>query len=223
MNTPSTAGHHRNLITAKENGMSAHGLISGVILAALRARLELATEPITLAVSSPIDLRHRLSPSVAPDAQLCGASAVVVFVTAPHPADPLALGRQVTTRVHTAIDNGDPQKWVTAMSHPDLVLRPSTSAIVSSRLAGHAPYTQRHPGHRMPSSVDLPRTHPTDLRQHHRRTAHPGSGLRPFVPDRSADDGAGRRTRVDPWDGEIRRWSAIWILQTRPLRQQCRG
>jgi hypothetical protein len=120
------------LITAKKNGMSAHGLISGAIVAALRARLEPATEPITLAVASSVDLRHRLTPLVAPDAQMCCAAGVLAFVTAAHPADPLALGQQITTRVHTAIDNGDPQKWIMAMSHPGAVLRPSMSVIVSN-------------------------------------------------------------------------------------------
>lgn len=105
------------LITAKENGMSAHGLISGVILAALRAQLKPATEPITLAVGSGVDLRHRLIPPVAPDAQQCCASGVSVLVTAPHPTDLIALGRQITTRVHAAINNSDPQKLILAMKH----------------------------------------------------------------------------------------------------------
>jgi hypothetical protein len=94
--------------------------------------LEPATEPLTLAVTSAVDLRHRLIPPVAPDAQLCCIGPVPVFVTAPHPADPLTLGRQITTRVRTAIDHGDPQKWILGMNHPDAVLMPSPSVFVSN-------------------------------------------------------------------------------------------
>jgi NRPS condensation-like uncharacterized protein len=102
------------LTTAKKNGLSAHGLISGAILAALRAQLEPATEPLTLAVTCSVDLRHRLIPPVAPDAQLCCGGIVTVFVTTPHPADPLALGGQITTQLHTAIDHGEPKKFILA-------------------------------------------------------------------------------------------------------------
>ncbi|MGH3721377.1 MAG: phthiocerol/phthiodiolone dimycocerosyl transferase family protein [Pseudonocardiaceae bacterium] len=120
------------LITAKKNGLSAHGLISGSILAALRAQLEPATEPITLALTSSVDLRHRLIPPVAPDAQLCCVGLVSVFVATPRSADPLVLGRQITTQVHTAIERGDPQKRILAGSHLEAILMPSTSVGVTN-------------------------------------------------------------------------------------------
>jgi phenolphthiocerol/phthiocerol/phthiodiolone dimycocerosyl transferase len=119
------------LTTAKKNALFAHGLISGAILAALRAQLEPATEPLTLAIASPVDLRDRLTPPLAPDAQLCCIGRVWVFVTTPHPADPLALGRQIITQLHTAIGNGDPQKWILAKNHLDAVLMPPTSVGIS--------------------------------------------------------------------------------------------
>jgi phenolphthiocerol/phthiocerol/phthiodiolone dimycocerosyl transferase len=116
----------------KKKGLTTHGLICGAILAALRARLEPATEPITLAVKSPVNLRRRLIPPITPNAQLSCLGGVTVFVTAPHPADALALGRQITTQIHTAIDNGDPQKWILARNHSDAILKPSTSVTVSN-------------------------------------------------------------------------------------------
>lgn len=119
------------LTTAKKNGVFAHGLISGAILAALRAQLEPATEPMTLSVASPVDLRDRLTPALAPDAQLCCVGRVWVFVTTSHPADPFALGRQIITQLHTAIGNDDPQKWILAMNHLNAVLMSPTSVGIS--------------------------------------------------------------------------------------------
>jgi hypothetical protein len=119
------------LTTAKKNALFAHGLISGAILAALRAQLERATEPITLAISLPVDLRDRLTPPLAPDAQLSCVGRVWVSVTTPHPADPLMLGRQIITRVHTAIGNDDPQKSIVAMNHLNTVRMPPTSVVIS--------------------------------------------------------------------------------------------
>jgi phenolphthiocerol/phthiocerol/phthiodiolone dimycocerosyl transferase len=120
------------LTTSQKNGLPAHGLISGAVLAALRAQLEPATEPLTLAVTSPVDLRDRLIPPVAPDAELCCSGVVTVLVTTPHPADPLALGRQITTQGYTALDHCEPQKWILARSRLNTPLMLPASVGISN-------------------------------------------------------------------------------------------
>ena len=120
------------LIVAKKNGLSAHSLISGAVVAALRAQLKPADEPITLAVACPVDLRRRLIPPVALNAQLCCVGRVSVYVSASHPADPRALGQQIMAQVRAAIENGDPEKWVLAMNHGDAIAIPPPSVVVSN-------------------------------------------------------------------------------------------
>ncbi|MBV9010704.1 MAG: hypothetical protein JO272_01425 [Pseudonocardiales bacterium] len=159
------------LTTAQKNGLPAHGLISGAILAALRAQLEPATEPLTLALTSTVNLRDRLIPPLAPDAQLCCSGVVPVFVTTPHPADPLALGRQITTQLYTAIDRCEPQKFILAWNRLNAVLRPPTSVAISNLGQLDTPPTP--PGIQVtanrflgpvPGSVPLIWTHITDGR-----------------------------------------------------------
>ena len=121
------------LIVAKKNGLSAHSLISGAVLAALRAQLKPADEPITLAVACPVDLRRRLIPPIALNAQLCCVGRVSVYVSTSHPADPRVLGRQIMAQVRAAIDNGDPEKWILAMNHGgDAIAIPLPSVVVSN-------------------------------------------------------------------------------------------
>lgn len=127
-----TAQATTKILTTAKNGLSAHGLISGAIVTALQAQLEPATEPLALALTFTVNLRDRLIPPVAPDAQLWCVGVVWVLVTTPRPADPLALGRQITTQVHAAIDHGDPQKWVLARNRLNALLIPPTSVVITN-------------------------------------------------------------------------------------------
>ncbi|MBS4103680.1 phthiocerol/phthiodiolone dimycocerosyl transferase family protein [Tsukamurella paurometabola] len=92
---------------AKEAGLSLHGLLAGIVVAAERAELDRpADEAVPLAVFSPVDLRGRAEPAVAPAAvtNFAGSSTVPVAVRGDTP--PEDIGRAVLERLRADLADG---------------------------------------------------------------------------------------------------------------------
>ncbi|TWS19285.1 acyltransferase [Tsukamurella asaccharolytica] len=92
---------------AKEAGLSVHGLLAGIIVAAERAELDRpADEPVPLAVFSPVDLRARAEPAVPAAAvtNFAGSSTVPVAVRGDTP--PEDIGRAVLAGLRADLADG---------------------------------------------------------------------------------------------------------------------
>ncbi len=92
---------------AKEAGLSVHGLLAGVIVAAERAEQDLpADAAVPMAVFSPVDLRARAEPPVAAAAVTNFAGSSTVPLDVPGDASPEDIGRAVLERLRADLADG---------------------------------------------------------------------------------------------------------------------
>ncbi|NMD58298.1 MULTISPECIES: phthiocerol/phthiodiolone dimycocerosyl transferase family protein [Tsukamurella] len=92
---------------AKEAGLSVHGLLAGIIVAAERAELDRPTdEAVPLAVFSPVDLRARAEPAVPAAAVTNFAGSSTVPVAVRGDSAPEEIGRAVLDRLRTDLADG---------------------------------------------------------------------------------------------------------------------
>lgn len=92
---------------AKEAGLSLHGLLAGVIVAAERAELDRpADEAVPLAVFSPVDLRARAEPAVPAAAVTNFAGSSTVPVAVRGHTTPEEIGRAVLDRLRADLADG---------------------------------------------------------------------------------------------------------------------
>ncbi|MFD9792785.1 condensation domain-containing protein [Streptomyces sp. NPDC059070] len=92
---------------AKSQRVPVHGLVAAAALTAVRGLLGDDPDPRTLGCLSPVDLRSRLATPLAREVMVPAVTTCLdVFDVAPG-TDPLALAREVTESLHTAIDSGE--------------------------------------------------------------------------------------------------------------------
>lgn len=92
---------------AKEAGLSVHGLLAGVIVAAERAEQDFpADEAVPMAVFSPVDLRARAEPPVAAAAVTNFAGSSTVPVAVRGDTAPEEIGRVVLERLRADLADG---------------------------------------------------------------------------------------------------------------------
>ncbi|CAM3749240.1 phthiocerol/phthiodiolone dimycocerosyl transferase family protein [Tsukamurella ocularis] len=92
---------------AKEAGLSLHGLLAGIIVAAERAELDRpADEAVPLAVFSPVDLRARAEPAVPAAAVTNFAGSSTVPVAVRGDTTPEEIGRIVLERLRADLADG---------------------------------------------------------------------------------------------------------------------
>ncbi|KXP00961.1 phthiocerol/phthiodiolone dimycocerosyl transferase family protein [Tsukamurella pseudospumae] len=92
---------------AKEAGLSVHGLLAGIIVAAERAELDRpADEAVPLAVFSPVDLRARAEPAVPAAAVTNFAGSSTVPIAVRGDTAPEEIGRAVLERLRADLADG---------------------------------------------------------------------------------------------------------------------
>ncbi|MFD9145998.1 condensation domain-containing protein [Streptomyces diastaticus] len=91
---------------ARDAGVSVHGLVAAALMTAVRARLD-GTGPRILGCMSPVDLRSRLSPPLAPSVMVASVTSHLQSVPVAEDADPLALARELGTRLRASVERGD--------------------------------------------------------------------------------------------------------------------
>lgn len=100
---------------ARENRISVNDLVCGAVCCAVRKRFPDTDGPLPVALCIPVDLRHRLDPPIAPDAQLCCALPCVVTVPVDVEDDPVEVGRRLGAQLRAAIDRAEPQRTLLAL------------------------------------------------------------------------------------------------------------
>ncbi|AUN41648.1 phthiocerol/phthiodiolone dimycocerosyl transferase family protein [Tsukamurella tyrosinosolvens] len=92
---------------AKDAGLSVHGLLAGIIVAAERAEIDRpAEDPVPLAVFSPVDLRARAEPAVPAAAVTNFAGSSTVPVAVRGDTTPEEIGRAVLDGLRADLANG---------------------------------------------------------------------------------------------------------------------
>ncbi|MEU1039100.1 condensation domain-containing protein [Streptomyces sp. NPDC005551] len=91
---------------ARDTGVSVHGLVSAAVLTAARKRLD-GDGPRFLGCLSPVDLRSRLTPPVAPDVMVPAVTMHLHAVAVGADTEPLALAREVAAHLRHSIEQGD--------------------------------------------------------------------------------------------------------------------
>ncbi|MBD0746799.1 phthiocerol/phthiodiolone dimycocerosyl transferase family protein [Streptomyces sp. CBMA152] len=130
---------NRLLRSAKAEGVSVHGFVGAAMLKAVRHRLDGDPGPRSLGCMSPVDLRSRLTPPLAREVMVPAVTSCLDVLEVSHDTDPLALARQITDNLHTALDRGEYLHEMRLLprvpEHPALL---ATSVIVTNmgRVAG---------------------------------------------------------------------------------------
>ncbi|MFJ8911111.1 chromosome condensation protein [Amycolatopsis sp. NPDC102389] len=99
---------------ARASRISVTGLLCGALSKAVLARLpeEDGPRPVTFCI--PVDLRARLDPPIAPDAQLCGALPTLVTVPVAADDEPLDVGQRVAAELLAGLGRDEPQRVLLA-------------------------------------------------------------------------------------------------------------
>ncbi|MFJ2904126.1 condensation domain-containing protein [Streptomyces sp. NPDC091279] len=137
---------------AREAGVSSHSLIGAALLLTVRRRLDRDAGPLTLALSSPVDLRGRLRPTTTADALVVAVAPHTCLVTVDRDSDPVELAQTIGDDLRGFIHRGEHVYQARLLEHladhPELM----TSTVLLSSL--HA-----YPAPRLPAGLRL-----TDLR-----------------------------------------------------------
>jgi phenolphthiocerol/phthiocerol/phthiodiolone dimycocerosyl transferase len=154
--------------TAKDEGVSVHGLVAAATLLAVQRQLGPDTR--TLGLLSPVDLRTRLDPPLRSEVMVPAVASCVDVLEVTAQSDPLALARQVNDDLNAAIGRGDFLQELRIM--PRLVEYPwllATSVIVTNMGLVQGPTT--------PEGVEI-----TDVRLvPARENYHPEAGRGPLM------------------------------------------
>ncbi|GAB17189.1 hypothetical protein GOEFS_021_00160 [Gordonia effusa NBRC 100432] len=102
---------------AKASGVSMHGLLVGLIVAAERAELDVPVdEAVTMAVFSPVDLRGYCNPPIEPAAVTNFAGSSTVSVSVRGDSSPIEIGRTVLDRLRADLADGTAAATLTGVT-----------------------------------------------------------------------------------------------------------
>lgn len=103
--------------SARSARTSVQGLVAAAVLIAVRRALEAGDAPLPLAVASPVDFRHRVTPPLAENTMVVAAASFYDIVEVAPQTDVLTLGRLVYDRLRTGVEQGIPEREILAVSH----------------------------------------------------------------------------------------------------------
>nr|BAH02273.1 putative acyltransferase [Streptomyces platensis] len=103
--------------SARAAGISVQGLVAAALLIAVRRALEATDAPLSLALASPVDFRHRVTPPLAEETLVLAAASFYDIVEVSPRADVRTLGRLVYDRLRAGVERGDPEREILAVRH----------------------------------------------------------------------------------------------------------
>lgn len=102
------------IAAARRGGVSITNLLTGTLACAVRAQFPADAGPLPVSPAFAVDLRSRVVPPIAPDAQFC-CVARLVCATPVHADDqPVEVGRRIGTQLREALDRDEIQRRIVA-------------------------------------------------------------------------------------------------------------
>ena len=99
------------------HALSVNSLVCGVFTAAVRPSLEPARGPVSVCCGVAVDMRRRVTPPIPGEVLQSAASGMPVRLSVDDPADPLALGRELSKSVREGLAAGIPERELAAFPY----------------------------------------------------------------------------------------------------------